>query len=96
MQTAATACLGDAYRCGLGVDQDEGRALVLIGMAVGLGSAQGCYIIGQYHLHGISGLTKDPKEAARWYRKAQSRSVKDISPIIQAKMAEWLREHADM
>ena len=91
----ATACLGDAYRDGVGVDEDEARALVLIGMAAGLGSAFGCYLLGLYHLDGYCGLAKDPKETARWYRKAQSSSLQDTGEVAKKIMARWLREHAE-
>ena len=66
--------LANAYCCGEGVQQDEGRAIALYRKAADLGYAPAMEAIGDaYAQRGFTHLPKDEEQAAKWYRSAADR-----------------------
>ena len=83
-----TVGLGQMYAEGTGTAPDDSEALMLIGRATGLGSAHACFLLGFHYDRGGLGLRKDPKQTARWYRKAQASAVRDLS-VLRRRKRSW-------
>jgi len=62
--------LGEAYRFGSGVAQDEAEGLKWWRRAAEQGQAHAEFYLGWSHEYGRSGLPTDAVEALRWYRRA--------------------------
>jgi len=87
--------LADCYALGIGVDENEARALFHNARAADRGSEIACYAVAQANRLGLLGLEKDPVEASKWYRKMATCAIKNASQSARDKAAEWLHEQHD-
>lgn len=69
---SAMAELGESYRVGEGVTQDDGEALRWLRRAADAGSSFGMVCLGAMYFLG-EGAEQDDEEAARWFQKAADR-----------------------
>jgi TIR domain/Sel1 repeat len=67
--TNGLARLGVMYANGLGVAQDTGKALELLGQAAALRGRYAMYYLGLMYEEGI-GVASDPNQSREWYQKA--------------------------
>lgn len=68
--TEAMVELGESYRSGEGVTQDETKALSWFRRAAEAGNSFGMVSLGAMYLLGVDGADPDDDEAAQWFRKA--------------------------
>jgi TPR repeat protein len=61
--------LGELYRQGRGVAQDDGQARDWYQRAAGAGNAAAMNSLGNLYYHGL-GMARDYGQARRWYQKA--------------------------
>src|SRR5208337_146562 len=67
--TGAQNNLGEMYRDGLGVEQDDAEALIWFRRAAGQGDAGGQNNLGEMYGDGL-GVEQDDAEALVWFRRA--------------------------
>ena len=84
---------GVFYVNGWGVKRSQGRALIMLGQAAGLGSEQACALLGRANAEGLDVLDKNPQEATRWFREMQRCKSRDASEKLRERAAAWLRDH---
>ena len=86
------AMCGNAYLQGQGVEKSFVRACSMFSVAAGMGSEQGCFVLGLANATGV-GFDKDEQEATRWYREMQKCGTRNASEDMRERAAAWLREH---
>ena len=89
-----TTSLGFCYEYGEGVEEDATYALYLYVLAAKGGSEKGCNFLALSFDRGEVGLSRNAREATRWFRAMESAEVRDASERSRAAAADWLRENA--